>query len=309
MIGDFEDLCTYVYVLVDDCYRAVAAPYDRRPGPRSGFTDAELIALALVAEMVGMPDESRFLGYVRRDHAALFPLLPERSRYNRRKRGLGGAINAVRREVCARLLALLAREHPDGADALEPLLIDSLPVPVVGLGHSRGSHRWWPYAAYGRVPSKRETIYGFRLHMLLAAPGAILDFELAPANRNDKLFAEPLLSGMRRLRVLGDGAYVDFGLEALLLERDAVELLAPRREDQRGRRPARFERAMRRRRRLAETVFAQLAGQFGVQTNRAKCMSGLVSRLHAKLAAHTLGMYLNALLGRPLLALADLAHV
>lgn len=316
MIEDFEDLCTRVYVLVDDAYREAVAPRDRRPGPRdrrpgprSAFSDSEVIALAIVAELLGMDEEAGFLGYVRRNHLRLFPRLPERTRYNRRRRALGEAASAVRREVCGRLLRLLAAEHPDGADCLEPLLIDSLPVPVVGLGHARGRHRWYEYAAYGRVAAKREAIYGFRLHALLAAPGVVLDFELAPANRHDKLFAEGLAAGMRRLRVLGDGAYVDFGLESLLRERDEVELLAPRRAGQAGKHPERLERAMKRYRRLAETVFSQLAGQFGVETNRAKCMSGLVARLHAKLAAHTLGMYLNALAGKPLLALKDLAVI
>jgi len=36
---------------------------------------------------------------------------------------------------------------------------------------------------------------------------------------------------------------------------------------------------------------------------------GLATRVHAKLAAHTLGLYLNHLLARPLLALMDLALI
>jgi hypothetical protein len=35
----------------------------------------------------------------------------------------------------------------------------------------------------------------------------------------------------------------------------------------------------------------------------------LATRVHAKLAAHTLGLYLNHLAGRPLLALIDLALI
>ncbi len=60
---------------------------------------------------------------------------------------------------------------------------------------------------------------------------------------------------------------------------------------------------------MIETINSQLAGQFKLETNKAKCMSGLIARLHAKLAAHTLGMYLNVITGQPLRALAALAVI
>lgn len=33
MITNFTDVCTCVYVLIDDLYQAVIAPHKRRPGP------------------------------------------------------------------------------------------------------------------------------------------------------------------------------------------------------------------------------------------------------------------------------------
>src|SRR3954447_7022025 len=62
-------------------------------------------------------------------------------------------------------------------------------------------------------------------------------------------------------------------------------------------------------RQIIETVNSQLVEQFQLQRNRAKSVSGLCARVQAKLAAHTLGIYLNYLLGRPLLALMDLALI
>ena len=107
MIQTFEDLCTYVYVTVDALFQAYVQPHDRRPGPHSQFSDSELITLTLVAELVSLDDETVFLDYVARNHRALFPLLPERSRYNRRRRILGEAINTIRRHLLGWLLALL----------------------------------------------------------------------------------------------------------------------------------------------------------------------------------------------------------
>jgi hypothetical protein len=34
---------------------------------------------------------------------------------------------------------------------------------------------------------------------------------------------------------------------------------------------------------MIETINSQLAGQFNIETNKAKCMSGLLARLQAKL--------------------------
>jgi hypothetical protein len=49
--------------------------------------------------------------------------------------------------------------------------------------------------------------------------------------------------------------------------------------------------------------------QCALQRNRAKSLGGRATRLHAKLAAHTLGLYLNYRSGRPLLALKALALI
>src|ERR671927_1545959 len=126
MIQTFEDLCTYVYVTVDELFQTYVQPYDQRHGPRSPFTDSEVITLTLVAELVSLDDETVFLDYVARNHRPLFPLLPDRSRYNRRRRALGDASNTIRRALLRWLLALLP---PDD----RPLcVLDSLPLSVVG---------------------------------------------------------------------------------------------------------------------------------------------------------------------------------
>src|ERR687885_2966760 len=99
MIHTFEDLCTYVYVTVDELFQTYVQPHDHRPGPRSTLSDSEVITLSLVAEIVGLDDETVFLDYGARNHRPLFPLLPDRSRYHRRRRALGEAINPIRRAL------------------------------------------------------------------------------------------------------------------------------------------------------------------------------------------------------------------
>ena len=111
MIQTFVDLCTIMYVLVDEIFQVYIAPVDHRPGPRSTFTDSELLTVAILAELLSLDEETAMLGYLRRNHPTLFPQLPERSRYNRRHRALGEALNTTRRQVLGWLLTFL----PPGA--------------------------------------------------------------------------------------------------------------------------------------------------------------------------------------------------
>jgi len=303
MIADFADLCPYAYVIVDELYQALAAPHDHRPGPAAELSDSEVITLTLVAELVEMDKESRFLAYVRRNHLALFPTLPERSRYNRRRRQLIEVTNRLRGALLQRVLGWLTPE--EGALCV----IDSLPIPVVGFHHARGEHRWYGEASYGYVAAKKRTVFGYKLHLLTTHSGLILDFALAPAHHADGALTEQLLLDKHGLTVLGDKAYLNAAVQALLAWRNGVVLLTPKRANQREQLPARLTHAITHFRQAIETVNSQLAGQFRIEHNWAKCVSGLCARVQAKLAAHTLGLYLNCLLGRPLLALSDLAVI
>jgi hypothetical protein len=303
MIQTFEDLCTYVYVIVDEVFQASVQPHDHRPGPRSSFSDSEVITLTLVAELVSLDDETVFLDYVARNHRALFPMLPERSRSNRRRRALSEAVNTIRRQLLGWLLALLP---PDD----RPLcVLDSLPVPVVGFHHATGRHRWYGWATYGYNATKQQTIYGFKLHLLTTADGIITDFALAPAHLTDGTFTDQLLRDKADLLVLGDKAYINALLQGDLQQFHGVTLLTPHRTNQHDQLPAALTHLVNHFRQMIETINSQLAGQFNIETNKAKCMSGLLARLQAKLAAHTLGLYLNVVMGRPLRALAALAVI
>jgi hypothetical protein len=303
MIHTFEDLCTYVYVTVDELFQTSIQPHDHRPGPRSPFTDSEVITLTLVAELVRLDDETVFLDYVARNHRALFPLLPDRSRYNRRRRALGEAVNTIRRQLLGWLLTLLP------ADERPLCVLDSLPVPVVGFHHAQGRHRWYGWASYGYNATKKQTFYGYKLHLLTTADGIITDFALAPAHFTDGTFTDQLLRDKAELLVLGDKAYINAPLQDELTELHGVTLLTPHRDNQRQQLPEALTRLVSHFRQMIETINSQLAGQFSIETNKAKCLSGLIARVHAKLAAHTLGLYLNLITGQPLRALAALAVI
>lgn len=102
MIAEFEDFCLWVYVVVDELWRQLPSGYKPTRGPAASCSESELITMALVGECRGWTQETTLLRCWR-EYRHLFPIVPERSRFNRRRRQLQHALNAIRRAVQALL--------------------------------------------------------------------------------------------------------------------------------------------------------------------------------------------------------------
>lgn len=89
MDADLDTLATALYVKTDDLLKATPRMLPRRPrvGITPRITDAELITLAVMAALLGHPNETRWLRFARLLH--LFPYLPQQSGYNKRLRRFG----------------------------------------------------------------------------------------------------------------------------------------------------------------------------------------------------------------------------
>ena len=291
MITDFEDFCLSMYVLVDDLWTHIGHRY-RRPGPAAACSDSELMTMVLVGECRGWDQETELVaGW--QDYRRLFPVIPERSRFNRRRRALQHAINDLRR---AALTALdLAQDRQ--------CVIDSLPVPVMHfhLVPSSPSTGTWRTAgaSFGKVSSKKQTLFGYKLHLLVTLGGVILDFVLAPANVHDLTVGAELLAEQRDLLALGDKAYYSAAVAAALQAEVGVTLFALPRASQQVQLPPAVVALHTRCRQIIETVNEQLSDPLHLEENHAKTFWGLCSRLYSKLTAHTLCVYLNRLLGHP----------
>ena len=291
MIAEFEDFCLWMYVLVDELWPRVA-PLCRRPGPAPACSDSELVTMVLVGEYRGWDEETELVAAwrARRD---LFPCVPERSRFNRRRRALAPAINALRRLTLG-LLDLAADRQ---------CALDSLPVPALRfhlVPSSPAVGTWKAHgAAFGKVATKKQTIFGYKLQLLVTLNGVILDFLLAPANVNDLEAGAELLAGHRDLLVLGDKGYLSAPVAAALLAEAGLTLLTVPRKNQRAQLPPALAALHTRWRQIVETVNGQLAELFHIEENHAHSFEGLCARLYSKLTAHTLGVYLNRRLGNP----------
>jgi len=287
MIADFETLCTWMYVIVDEIWQQVA-PSFVRPGPPPKCSDSELLTLFLVSECLGWDVETEALSQWQA-HRDLFPQLPSQSRANRRRRALHLGFNLVR-QVVLRLLDVAQDRQ---------CAIDSLPVPVMAFHTVPTSRADWTAAGatFGRVTTKRQTIFGYKLHLLVTLNGVILDFELAPANVADITAGYELLAGHQDLLVIGDKAYIGAERAAdLRAQTGTVVVTGTRRTQQQQASPA-VNRLVNQARQIIEVVNSQLSEQFKIERNHAHSFAGLCTRLYSKLAAHTLCIYLNRLLG------------
>jgi hypothetical protein len=289
MINDFDDFCLWMYVVVDDIWLKMAA-FFKRPGPRPECSDSELLTMALVGECRGWDVETEMLSYWQ-EHRDLFPKIPTQSRFNRRRRGLMQAFNLIRRII---LQALdIAQDHQ--------CVIDSLPLPVVQFYLVPNSTADWKAygSTFGKVPSRHQTIFGYKLHLLIAMNGTILDFILAPANQFDLEVGFELLCEHQDLQVLGDKAYISAEKAAQLWQANRIQLKSIPRRNQRKQLAPHLRQLFNSVRQMIETVNAQLSNQFHIEINHAHTFWGLCTRLYTKLAAHTLCIYLNRLLGKP----------
>lgn len=289
MINDFDDFCTWMFVTIDDMWQTVE-PLFKRPGPKPACSDSELLTMTIVGECRGWDVETEMLSYWR-EHRDLFPIIPSQSRFNRRRRNLMLAFNLIRRAVL-RMLDLAQDRQ---------CVIDSLPLPVMQFYLVPGSTGDWQAhgATFGKVPSKNETIFGYKLHLLITLGGLILDFELAPANATDLEVGFEMLAEHTDLDVLGDKAYISADKAAQLWCQNRLRLYTIPRRNQKKQMTPTGKKLFNAVRQIIETVNGQLSEQFNVEQNHAHTYWGLCTRLYSKLTAHTLCIYLNRSLGKP----------
>lgn len=272
----------------------------KRPGPAPRLWDSEVITIALYQELIGEPREDHFFRLHQASLQPFFPGLNERSRYNRRKRDLWSVILAVRVSLQLVLEALQLEE---------PVAIDSAPVPCVGYKRAKGASDFVGRADYGVCSSKAMKYFGLKLHSVVSLTGVVMGFLLTPASRYDNQPVVELLDSFRHhlKRLLGDGAYNDAALQTFLEQYRDLQLLAPVKVNQQPIRSKQAQQQLNRLRLICETVNAQLQEQLHLSKHYAKSTWGLMTRIAAKVTAHSVGMMVNTLLGRSALQLAALA--
>ena len=281
MTASLETLVIAAYVFAD----SLRIP---RPGPQGKITDAELIALAVAQASMGMPSDRQFLGMVAYRLAGWFAHLPDQSQYNRRLRRLVPYIGMVQLGV-AELIA-----------SGQTRLADGTLISCANYAGCASRSHFGGHAGYGYCPSKSLFVWGMRPVLVTDEMGVPVGYDLVAPGDGER---EPLF---RLAQAHPDSVlFADKGLWGAEYERTieliSVELVTPERHRLGERPPAELLKATIRL--VIESVFSNLKRQMRLGEHLAKTLGGLVQRVAQRLLALTLGMFINAQLGRPLRAL------
>ena len=294
MDANLDLLLTVVYCIADDFL-------PKRPGnARRKITDAEIVGLWVAQAMMGIPSDPRFLAVAAHRLVHLFPRLPARDAFHKRRLRLSPQIEAM--------IAHFARQSPGFFDDL--LLVDSTPVEcarsretVKRGGQSSLADALANAADYGYCASHSRYFWGFRLHALFAPDGTPRALALTSPKVDEKLVCVQMVARCERapgqtLILIGDKNFrgKDFETELAALE---ATIMRPRRKDETGRVP---HLALIRQR--IESIFQTCKDILTLERHGARTLNNLRVRLSARFAALAAAVALNHQLGRPSRSLA-----
>ena len=286
MPADLDLLLIAVFCTADDFLPRPAR------NARRILTDAEVVTLSVAQAIMGVPSDARFLLRARKQLAHLFPLLPKRPGYLKRRQQLSDTIDM--------LISVFASDSPGFSDDL--VLVDSTPVECARSLETTRRSQLADAADYGYCASHSRYFWGFRLHGLFALDGTPRALILTSPKTPERDVCLTLLERCQRtghLYVIGDKGYAgrDFEHAATALQ---ATIIRPRRKDET---PGGFHLAPIRQR--IESIFQTCKDLLTLERHGARTLHGLATRIKTRFLALAAAIALNHRLGRPPRALVD----
>src|SRR5215207_1803077 len=260
------------------------------------LSPSEVLTLAILSQWPRFRSERDFFRFADAHLRKYFPNLLSHGQLNRRIRALEPELRALQ-SALAETLA-----EPQGVYHV----LDTTLIPAVVRVRAFRKGLFAGQAAFGRCVSKTEWVYGFKVAISVTPEGVATAFGLAPANCDERPIGEFLVASDGHDAFLADKGFSSVEWERQWLEEYGALVAATPQNSARRAWPEEACRWAAGKRQLIEGVIWQLKDYFGLERHRAKTLSGLLTRLAAKVAAYTCGQVLNAQLGRPLRRLADL---
>jgi len=288
-IENLRDFITIAYVIIDDIYQEITPTYikERRNIDKAILSDSEIITISIVGESITIDSEKAWFNFVKKNLKDLFPKVCHRTRFNRTLRNLHTVLDEIRKK-----LALILNYQYDNYR-----IVDSMPIPVCEFARAH-FNKTFSEAEYGNCASKKETYFGFKLHALVTLNGYITDFDLTPANVDDREILWELTSTYHSLKVIGDKGYISNDLKNILKDDKNIDLIPIKRKNSKNPYPKTFKKLISKIRRRVETSFSQLDEQFNISNVFTKSLWGLITRIKVKILAHNLGYFINKTLGK-----------
>jgi Transposase DDE domain len=295
MLADLDLLLIAVFCAADDLL-----PKARNNAKRI-VTDAEVITLCVAQAIMGITSDPRFLAVARKRLTHLFPTLPDRAGFYKRREALSDTIEA--------LIAQFAAHSPGAVD--DVLLVDSTPVEcarsretVKRGGASSLADAISDAADYGYCASHSRFFYGFRLHTLFAIDGTPRAIALTSPKIDEKEVCLQLVARCARqpgqlLTLIGDKNFRGAQFEADLAALDAT-IMRPRRKDE----PGKGLHLAPIRQRI-ESIYWTAKDILTLERHGARTLHGLRTRLACRFLALAAAVSLNHRIGLPSRALAQ----
>jgi len=303
---DIDLFLTALYVSVDDFLATV--PIDRRRGPTGKLTPSEAVTLLIFSQWSRFRSERDFYRFAQQQLIDLFPRLPTRPQLNRQFRYFHS-------EVCYFF------QHVAQTLGSDEVLYEALDATAVVVRDSKRRGEGWLTGEADIGKSNRLGWFeGLKLLLSSTQQGIITGFGLSPASAKDQPMADTFFflraNPDDRIPEIGTakaGLYypVDKGFEGKenhhrwATAYGATVICPPKRN---AKKP--WSKALRRWvasiRQIVETVNDKLINTFRLDIERPHSMSGVRTRIAAKVALHNFCIWLNQSINRPNLAFADL---
>jgi hypothetical protein len=286
MLADLDLLLIAVFCAADDLLP------ERAGNGKRILTDAEVVTLCVAQAIMGIPSDARFLAAARKRLCHLFPLLPKRPGYHKRRERLSDTIE--------QLIAVFARDSPGFHDDL--LLVDSTPVECARSVETTRRSQLADAADFGYSAAHSRYFWGFRLHGLFALDGTPRALALTSPKTNERDVCLALLARLERhgpVTVVGDKGYAGSAFEHASAQLEAT-IIRPHRKDERGSGPHLAPIRQR-----IESIFQTCKELLTLERHGARSLHGLRTRICVRFLALAAAISLNHRLGRPPRALAD----
>jgi hypothetical protein len=307
---DFETLLTILYVTSADFDKEQLPAEEVQPGPQASLSRAEVVTLAILSQFGRFVSQKSFYRFAKKHLRGAFPTLPDRSQFNRLMRRHRDAITAF---------ALHLSDLLDGETSAYQVF-DGMGVRVRNA--KRRGWGWLDGQANIGHSNRLGWFEGFYVLIANTAEGAITGFGFGPASTNDRRMAETFLAKRAepdpRLPSVGKAAscpYIaDKGFAGRIWKKrwreeyGAETICVPEKNVSHP-----WPKALRRWhagiRQIAETVHDKLLEVFRLDRERPHALDGFQARLAACIGLHNFCMWLNAQLGRDLLAFTEIAEL
>ncbi|WP_414756756.1 IS982 family transposase [Anabaena sp. CCY 9910] len=286
---NFGTLLTTIFVLVDDWYqKRLKSTTALKPGVKASMSDSEIMTLALVMDYLPFPGETQFLGFIRANYREWFPNLLDQSQFNRRLRKLDGMLEQLRRSWVEQLLA------PEE----KYFLLDTKPLPVLGLKRDKRHSDFAGNATPGWCAARQMRYFGYKLVMLSTWDGLPIAYDIVPANTDERIAAEGVLTTVQSSHVYADKGFISADWQAAIAVCTGNRIWTLKRDNQHLQHSHTLKRFISRVRQRIEGVFHEIQNT-GRNPERLlnKTIDGFCVHIAAKIASHTLRKLLRRLFG------------